>query len=51
MTKTYSPLGVDRTANIEASGLKVLRFTNEEVIFEMEKVLLSIKEYFPITKD
>ena len=34
----------DRTNYLEKLGLKVIRFTNEEVIFETEKVLMTIKK-------
>lgn len=34
----------DRIANLEALSLQVIRFTNEEVLFKLEKVFAIIKE-------
>jgi very-short-patch-repair endonuclease len=36
---------VNRTYELENFGLKVIRFTNEEVIYETEKMLKTIKQY------
>ena len=35
----------DRTAFLEASGFHVIRFTNEEVLFEIENVVEEIKQH------
>lgn len=35
----------DRTAFLEANGFQVIRFTNEEVLFEIEKVVEEIKQH------
>lgn len=35
----------ERTANLEGIGLQVIRFTNDEVLNNLEAVLLKIKDY------
>ena len=39
-----------RQANIEALGLRVLRFSNDEVIYHIDLVLARIKENLPLAK-
>ena len=34
----------DRTAFLESAGFHVIRFTNEEVLFDIENVILEIKK-------
>lgn len=38
----------NRTYELENFGLEVIRFTNDEVINDTEKVLKAIKQYLPI---
>jgi very-short-patch-repair endonuclease len=38
-------LDAERTASIEFQGLKVIRFTNEEVLLKLPEVLNKIKEF------
>ena len=35
----------ERTKRIEASGVKIIRFTNHEVMTNLEEVLVKIREY------
>jgi len=44
-TKEQKKLDTERTSVIEFQGLKVMRFTNEEVIFGVSDVLNKIKEF------
>jgi very-short-patch-repair endonuclease len=36
-----------RTSDIEFQGLKVIRFTNEEVLLKLPEVIDRIKEFIP----
>jgi very-short-patch-repair endonuclease len=44
-TKKQMFLDAERTTAIEFQGLKVIRFTNEEVLFNLTEVLNKIKEF------
>lgn len=44
-TKEQMLLDEERTATIEFQGLKVIRFTNEEVLLKLPEVLDKIKEF------
>jgi very-short-patch-repair endonuclease len=44
-TKEQMLLDAERTATIESQGLKVMRFTNEEVLLNLPEVLNKIKEF------
>jgi very-short-patch-repair endonuclease len=38
-------LDEERTKDLEFQGLKVIRFTNDEVLFKLPEVLIEIKEF------
>jgi very-short-patch-repair endonuclease len=44
-TEEQMLLDAERTATIESQGLKVMRFTNEEVLLNLPEVLNKIKEF------
>jgi very-short-patch-repair endonuclease len=45
LSKEQQKLDNERTANIEFQGLKVIRFTNEEVLLKLPEVINKIKDY------
>jgi very-short-patch-repair endonuclease len=47
-TLEQKKLDKERTANIEFQGLHVIRFTNDEVLTDMDSVLRKIKEFIKI---
>lgn len=49
-TEEQEQLDAERTKNIEFQGLRVIRFTNEEVVSDILAVLNKIKEYIKLEK-
>jgi len=47
-TVQQKKLDKERTANIEFQGLHAIRFTNDEVLADMDSVLRKIKEFIKI---
>jgi very-short-patch-repair endonuclease len=45
LSKDQQDLDKERTATIEFQGLKVIRFTNEEVLLKLPEVINKIKEF------
>jgi very-short-patch-repair endonuclease len=45
LTEEQQLLDEERTKNIEFQGLKVIRFTNEEVLLQLPEVIGKIKEF------
>lgn len=45
ITDEQTPLDESRTKRLEKMGYRILRFTNEEVLFTPEKVIEKIKSY------
>jgi very-short-patch-repair endonuclease len=47
LTEGQQLLDKKRTSDIEFQGLKVIRFTNEEVLLKLSEVIDRIKEFIP----
>ena len=45
LTEEQQDLDKKRTANIEFQGLKVIRFSNEEILLKLPEVIIKIKEF------
>ena len=50
LTEEQQLLDEERTKNIEFQGLKVIRFTNEEVLMQLPEVIGKIKEFIKTRK-
>jgi very-short-patch-repair endonuclease len=47
--KNHSENDIERTAQLEAQGLTVIRFTNEEVLSDISNVRIKIETHIPNT--